>query len=346
MLDGIKLHETTQGDAFREAKVEGNVISNVALLGAASKNGRTYTKDAMQDAARLYQGVRIYPDHPSYNDLTGTGNRKFEDLMGQIRNTRVSGDRVRGDVVLISAHPAGERLKTFAVEAPDLVGFSHRAEGEGRQAEDGTVIIERILSVDALEVVTAPATTSGLFESEFKKAGTTVPPERKEDEMEIKDLSIQTLEAQRPDLLKAIREAAVAEAQTAAQATDVAKAQKAKIETLEATNKDLQKKLDESTVREAARVRADLVGTKLSAAKLPEAAVTDTFRKSLTDAKDEAEIDALIADRKAVVEAARPGTIVTSEARKIDGVVAGGKKGEVKPVTEATLSEAHSALFG
>jgi len=163
---------TESGGIFTDAtRVAGNTIHNVSLLGAKSSNGRVYTRQALKDAAKLYSGLQIFADHPASQDLTGTGGRRFEDLAGKVVNARVVGDRVRGDIHLLSGEPIGEKLLTIAEEAPGLAGFSHRASGEATIAEDGTQVVERITEVHALEIVVDPATTHGLFESKEKRMG-------------------------------------------------------------------------------------------------------------------------------------------------------------------------------
>ena len=108
------LEITATGEFLKEATVEGNIIQNVSLLGAVSLNGRVYTREAMQDAVKLYDGVQVFANHPGFQDLTGTGGRKFEDLAGKILRTRLVGDRVRGDVHLIENEPIGDKLKQIA----------------------------------------------------------------------------------------------------------------------------------------------------------------------------------------------------------------------------------------
>ena len=107
--------------------------------------------------------------------------------------------------------------------------------------------------------------------------------------MKIEDLTADQLTEQRPDLLKELR-------------TKDAAGQE--LETLKAENKDLAKKVDDAEVKEAERARRELIEAKLKEAELPELAVTELFRESLAGAKDEAAVDALIADRKAVVDEA------------------------------------------
>ena len=333
------LEITATGEFLKEATVEGNIIQNVSLLGAVSLNGRVYTREAMQDAVKLYNGVQVFANHPGFQDLTGTGGRKFEDLAGKILNTRLVGDRVKGDVHLIEDEPIGEKLKKIAEQMPELVGFSHRARGEAERAEDGTVVIKRLLEVKALEIVVDPATTNGLFESVIETS--------EEEEEEMKDftgVTIEQLKAARPDLIEGITNAVKADLTTEGEHTKELDESKARVIELEAENKELTTKVDAFEAADALRDRKDLVDAKLKDADLPEKAVTKQFRKDLEAAEDEAAIDAQIKDRKELVESLPSGSGGPRQpARDVGKIVEG--EGEKKPVTDEVVGKAMSGMF-
>lgn len=164
-----KLQEVfPQGQALSEARVsrESNRISDVALLGRTSANGRVYTEQAMRDAARLYGGAKVFADHPTQKELRRRdGVRSVRDLIGKVSNPRFAGDRVRGDIHLLESEPMRSLVLSLAEQAPELAGMSHRARGEVRQMEDGTQEVRSLEEVFAVELVTEPATVSGLAES-------------------------------------------------------------------------------------------------------------------------------------------------------------------------------------
>lgn len=156
-----------EGEPLREARVDeqSGRISDVALLGRVSKNDRIYTEQAMKEAAQLYQGARVYLDHPTDRELKRRdGVRSVRDLVGRIQNPRHAGDRVRGDIDLIES-PDRDRILSLAQKAPELVGASHRARGEVCVRGDGTQVVESLETVHAIELVTEPATVSGLNEA-------------------------------------------------------------------------------------------------------------------------------------------------------------------------------------
>ena len=284
-MDDIVLHETFEGSAFAEARVSGSVIQNVKLLGHISKNKRTYSEQAMNDAVRLYENVGVYFDHPTKRELRERGGaRSVRDLAGKIRSPRRRGNEVRGDVQLLDVGESGSTLiKALAEQMPDMVGFSHRAAGKLTKGKDGgNDVVESLSHVFAQELVTDPATTTGLFESLESSE-----PSGKDKEMEIKDLTLEGLRRDRPDLVKSIE-------------TEIAEG--AEIKTLRADNVKMK---DEAELREKADAKAAhtaLVLKKLKESKLRDDVITDTFKGQLLLAKDEKAIDALLLDRKELAE--------------------------------------------
>lgn len=154
------------GEFLREAAVDGLLVQNVSLLGKVSKNGRTYSEQAMQDAVRLYDGARFYLDHPTSSELRARdGNRSVRDLAGRIRNPRQVGERVRGSIELLDREPTKSLVFALAEQMPEQAGLSHRARGEVRVNDAGQQVVETLSEVFAVELVTEPATVEGLFES-------------------------------------------------------------------------------------------------------------------------------------------------------------------------------------
>ncbi len=158
---------------------------------------------------------------------------------------------------------------------------------------------------------------------------TNEPQETKD--MEIKDLTLDQLTEQRPELLKQIREQDEAGQE---------------LEALKAENKALKEEKDALEVKDAERDRQTMIGEKLKEAELPETAVTDHFKEQLRAAKDEAAVDAVIADRKALVESVSTGKPPKLPAKDIDALIAearGDKK--YKDVTPESILEARQALL-
>lgn len=307
-----------RGTALREARIDrdGNLISNVKLLGKRSANARVYSDKAMQDAVRLYDGAPFYLDHPRESDLRERqGVRSVLDLAGKVVNPRKVGDEVRGDLHVLDREPVKGLVFALAEQMPEMAGNSHRAVGTIRRDEDQQIdVVEGLEKVLGMELVTDPATTSGLFESV-----------RRDDDM--KTATLEQLKRERPDLVEAILEG---------------KKGAQEMENLRKENADLKKKVDESGAKEAERERQGLIADKLKKAELPETLVTKFFKKQLQTAKDEAEVDALITERQELAKQV-PDRGPRSRESDPDKKSSKGKKAAVD---EKNYAEYETALFG
>jgi hypothetical protein len=126
-----------------------------------------------------------------------------------------------------------------------------------------------------VELVAETATVQNLYESSDP-----------EDDMKLSELTLDHLRAERADLIEAL----VAEAKTGETVTD-----------LKAEATRLRHENDRLTAEIATRDRATLIARKLEEANLPATVCTDVFRQQLVEAKDEAAVDRLLEDRKALV---------------------------------------------
>jgi hypothetical protein len=140
---------------------EAGVIRRVKVLGRESANGRTYSDQAMHDAARLYEGARVNINHDRDKP---TRERGLLEEFGTLKNVQLQEGSVYADLYYIKSHPLAELVLEKAERFPDKIGLSHNADGRGQRQAGKFVVesIERVLSVD---LVLNPATTKGLFES-------------------------------------------------------------------------------------------------------------------------------------------------------------------------------------
>lgn len=151
---------------------EDGVLRGVKLLGINSRNGRRYEAAALKKAGGLYEGRKVYVDHPQ-RESAGE-DRSFADWAGVIENVKYrKDDGLYGDIVLRkeSEHFRGIVEAASHPKFHKSCGFSHVAEGESHFDGD-TEIIESIKEVFSVDLVTDPATTAGMFESTRKKPKT------------------------------------------------------------------------------------------------------------------------------------------------------------------------------
>lgn len=311
------------GQAFRESRVDRaeHLIRNVTLCGKVSKNGRTYSDRALDDAARLYAHTPFYLDHPTEAEMRERkGVRSVLDLAGEVVNPRRSGDHVRGDLHVLEREPISSLVFALAEQMPHMAGNSHRARGTIRPGTSGAGdVVEGLAEVFAVELVTDPATTAGLFESVTQ-----------EDAVDFKTLTVAELKKQRPDLLEQLSKDV-----TTADALAEAKAE----------TKKLADKLAEREAADKKRDREALVTKKLAEAKLPTLFVTDQFKAQLVEAKDDAAVDALIGERKTIAGKVKVGGgAPRSTERDLDERKRGADGTEVSPIDEAKVGDYASRL--
>jgi hypothetical protein len=153
---------------------DAGIIRNVKLLGFVSKNGRTYTPEAVKEAANLYEGVPVNADHGD----TKTP-RSIHDRLGRVINVRfVEGEGLFGDFEFLKSHPLSERIIEAAERLPESMGFSHYADGQVRKVK-GVEEVYKITKVKSVDLVADPATCNSLSEV------TMAEDKKKEDETHV-----------------------------------------------------------------------------------------------------------------------------------------------------------------
>lgn len=141
---------------------EAGIIRGVKILGSESKNGRTYTAKAMEQAARHYQGREVNINHPDRK--SASAERRIEDGFGWLESIEIKPDGVYGDLHYLKEHPVASLVAEAAERNPNRFGLSHNAEGTVSRDGDRNVV-ESIESVRSVDLVQSPATNRGLFES-------------------------------------------------------------------------------------------------------------------------------------------------------------------------------------
>lgn len=165
-----KFSETVFQSSAPRVDADAGVLYGVKLIGLESRNNRRYKSEGLSSAVSLYEGRKIYVDHP---DPSNAGDRSLRDWAGTIQKARFEPDGIYGDVKLRKAGEYFEGIIEAATEFPKDVGFSHVAEGNSH-FEGDTEIVESIREVFSVDLVTDPATTAGFFESHRKPKPRTV----------------------------------------------------------------------------------------------------------------------------------------------------------------------------
>jgi len=346
-----KYKESKQGDKvdteFREAIIdkqfiemnldkEARVISNVAILRPTSSNayikgtkGTIFSEQALNDTAQLITGNKFYIDHPGeQEDKDNRGVRRIRDLAGYFESGRVDNNIVRADIHYLKIH--AEFLEDLVENMADKIGLSIHAFGPMTIDKDRNIgIAESIRKLVSADLVTETGSTINLFESKHKG--------EEEEEMDYTKIELKELRESRPDLIEAVQK----EVREDMQNDEELKTLKESGEALKKENTDLKKKVDESEVKEAARNREMKILELIEASKLKDKKeyVTPRFMESLREAKDEADIKALIEDRVKLIEQSRKGVKGMGDKGDPD-------KEQTKEVLEAKKKEYEEAVDG
>jgi hypothetical protein len=156
-----------QGGQRLRADREKGIIYGVKVLGERSgnppPNDNEYPRKTREDAIGMLEGARCCVDHPARG--TEEKTRPYGDSIGVHRNLRENGDGLYSDFHFNPKHPLADQLCWDAENAPNLVGFSINARGKPKRS-GGRCVIEQITHVHSIDLVSRPATTKGLYESQ------------------------------------------------------------------------------------------------------------------------------------------------------------------------------------
>ncbi|MDB5387377.1 MAG: hypothetical protein JWM11_3023 [Planctomycetaceae bacterium] len=171
--DPVRIRERVNAPAAHKVDRDLGIIYGVRILGAVSKNGYTYTPEAIRQSATQYEGKSVFIDHIDPEDIDRV--RRMKDLFGNFRNVTYNDTEARGDLHYIKSHPMADQIAEAAEKFNSCFGISHDAYGHKEQI-DGQTVVNSVPHVNSLDVVTTPATNEGLFES-LERVSTTLNSE-------------------------------------------------------------------------------------------------------------------------------------------------------------------------
>jgi hypothetical protein len=134
-------------------------IPNRVLIGHRSKNGRYYTKKALESCIPHAEGKKVFLNHPEKGE-----RRKFEDLLGTARNLHYSPQGLRGDLEFDGEHEQAKRIAKLYEDKLPLGGISVNCDYTLGTANGKTWVVS-IDDIDSFDYVAEPATTD-ILESE------------------------------------------------------------------------------------------------------------------------------------------------------------------------------------
>jgi len=275
--ESIQEYVDSRGVTLRVDR-DGGVLRGVKLIGLSSRNGRRYRESALNEAAHLYEEVKVNVNHPKDGPAAP---RDYQDRLGVIRGVEMrSGEGLFGDLHFNPKHSLAEQLAWDAENNPSNVGFSHNVLAK-LSREKETTIVEEITQVRSVDLVADPAATRGLFECEEELADRSIARQPS-----WKALTLESLAHHRPDLHQQMESEEVQRLQT---------------------------QLDEAQVKEQMLLRRQKIVQLLNRHGLPmpqgihDAAnriVSSAFLEALMNAADDEQLESLVVERAELIRSA------------------------------------------
>jgi hypothetical protein len=293
MPERLTEHTTDWRTAGLAVDASNRIVRNVALTGLESRNGYRYREAALREALELYADKPVFLDHAPRSGRPH--ERSTRDLVGSIVEPRFENGRVRADVRVLDTE-AGRTFLALAAANGPAVGMSHVVLAE--RSDDRTEVA-RLHDVVCVDAVVFPATTSTFRESTARDdtAGERGPAPQPDGERPSISDAPRTGDVESSDAmpgffvnLRRERDAALRERDEFA----------ARLERLE---------LERESVERTRSVEALLVESRL-----PDHAITPTFRRQLLDATPDDRRE-LIAERRTLLAAAPHRGPVSPERR-------------------------------
>ena len=251
--EGETITETMVGVVEGTFDKKNLVIRDHVVLGPLSKNGYRYPK-ATQEAAikdKIFEGAKAYLNHPSAKEVGEA--RDVRDLIGEHRNIRLKGEKTYSDLYLVNNRTVQDHIMPVAESHPHLIGSSVVIRGKMKKVEGDLPEIETIYACRSIDIVSEPATTNGLYESQRN--------EKVEDEVELKDLTLEQLQT-RTDLVEAILAGAKEKQRVSELEAELAESAK--------KLKESEEKLIAAQLKEAKTALESEISSLVSEAKLPD----------------------------------------------------------------------------
>ncbi|MBU2685603.1 MAG: hypothetical protein KKF27_20370, partial [Gammaproteobacteria bacterium] len=269
--------------SLSEAVVSGKGIATIVVIkpGLNSSKERYYAPEVLKRDAGLFEGVKMYADHPTPTEEREKPERSVKDWVATLKNVHVDDKgQIVGEAVVVEPWLQAKLAELRDKGMLQEMGISINAVGTASKGEiDGvkTNVIEKIVRVRSVDFVTEAG------------AGGMVTMYEVDRENDVDLVSIETLKERRPDLVKQIETAIIAGIQTEVkrkvELDEKVKELEANIETLTKERDELKGKITEAEKAKAKAEAQAVIKEAVSKAELPDAAkakLTEQFKEAET----------------------------------------------------------------
>jgi len=154
-VNEIQTFSTAGGRVLRSAAI----VSDVSVITTGEAKGH----NVLIDGTTLRQVKACLDSKPSGAKVKCDHWTGFSNIVGTLRDARISGDRVRADLHLLKEHDKRDLILELAEAQPDTFGFSIAFVGSREKGKDGNQYA-RVSQLKSVDLVDEPAANpTGLF---------------------------------------------------------------------------------------------------------------------------------------------------------------------------------------
>lgn len=331
--------------ALREAKIleESESRSRIAIdiiSPGESANGRIYEAKMLSEAYHLYEGAKVYLNHPTKQESIQRPERDIRELVGYLES--VKPDMAAELVILKHQDVIMPLIKESIATGRDLIGLSHNvladvstAKGKGGRRKER---VEAIRAVKSVDIVTEAA-AGGKFKT-ILEGGSSMDYENVK---ELQEAYPELMDTFKKDVVEEVRESLREELKGQAYGgkDKIVEAQR-KMETQFKSLEEAITKLTDENVKLTdaleSKERDGIITGLLTESNLPE--IAQARVREMVEAKDHESHEDLIAATEAAIKSEKEYLSTITESGRVKGL-GGSKQTSTEP---AALTEARKEL--
>lgn len=288
------------------APAAGKARCVVIKAGFNADKGRFYPEETLARDYSVFEGVKMYADHPTDAEDKARPERSIKDWVATLKNVTYdhTTKEVTGEPVVVEPWMQGKLATLRDKKMLNEMGISINAVGQASKQtvqDVKTNYIERLVRARSVDFVTTPG------------AGGMMQVFESSHENDVDIISIEALRERRPDLVDVITTEVTAKLKTEVKTQMDLKEEndklKGQVATLTEANTGLQTKIDEAEKAGKKATAQAAIKEAIAASKLPEPAKTRLLEK-FADALDSKGLDeAIKAERDYIADITESGKV-------------------------------------
>jgi hypothetical protein len=307
--------------SLEEAKLDKGIATvTIIKTGFNEGNGRYYPAEVLKRDYKIFEGAKMYADHPTDAEEKARPERSIRDWVGTLNNVEYKEDAIIGKATIVEPWLQAKLARLRDSEMLSEMGISINAIGSASDAEiEGikTKLVEKLIKARSVDFVTEPGAGGSV---EFYES----------ERIDIDLIEINQLKELRPDLVEVIKTETKAEltkeVKRIMEMEEKVKELEGQITTLTTERDELKTKMEEAEKAQKKAEAKSLIDEAVGKSELPEAAKSRILEK-FKDVETADGIEEAIKSEKDYIAAIQ-------ESGKVKGL----GKTEVNPV------ESHKAL--